>query len=281
MKRSPLPRLLALLPIAWGLSAHGCALPQGSGSAEHVPSSGAIAVESWNDATPSDTGPMSRPPAPATRTESGGDVRPLDVIRRGLGFRTAADEREETRRRMRDGADGTYIADVVANHDSAVARWPERTRRPLRVWVSREPALWGYDSTLTLHVRAAFAAWQSTGIPVRFAFVADSADADVQVGWVDRFAEPISGKTIWSRNDDWWIIDGRILIALHHSSGTPLDAAAVHAIALHEVGHLLGLDHTRDEATIMTPRVRVRTLTDADRRTVRLLYSLPAGSVRE
>ena len=275
MKRYPPLRLLALVPLAWALMAHAR-----TRVAERVPASGEIAIESWAGTIADDSGAGTRSAGPTTRRESGGDVRTLEAIRRGLGMRTAAESREETRRRLRDGAEGTYIADVVANHDSALARWPERVRRPLRVWVSREPSLWDYDTNYAHEVTRAFKAWEATGIPVRFDFVADSTEADIHVGWVDRFREPISGKTIWSRNDDWWIVDARILLAVRHSSGDPLDVAAVHAIALHEVGHLLGLDHTRDEATIMTPRVRVRTLTDADRRTVRLLYTLPAGSVR-
>ena len=268
-------RLLALLPFAWALTAH-----MRSRVTERVPATGEVAAESWGDPVADDSGSGSRTVSPTTRRESGGDVGTIDAIRRGLGFGGAAGSREETRRRLRDDAHGTYIADVVANHDSALARWPERVRRPLRVWVNTEPSLWDYDTTYADEVRRAFREWEATGIPVRFEFVSDSGDADIHVGWVDRFREPISGKTIWSRNDGWWIVDARILLAVRHSSGDPLDAAAVHAIALHEVGHLLGLDHTRDETTIMTPRVRVRTLTDADRRTVRLLYTLPAGSVR-
>jgi hypothetical protein len=268
-------RLLALVPLAWALSAHMRARV-----AERVPSMGEVAAESHGGSVEDDSGAGSRTTSPTTRRESGGDVRTLDAIRRGLGLGSVAGSREETRRRLRDDAEGTYIADVVANHDSALARWPERVRRPLRVWVDGEPSLWDYDSAYAGEVRRAFREWEATGIPVRFDFVDDSAQADIHVAWVDRFREPISGKTIWSRNDGWWIVDARILLAVRHSSGDPLDAAAVHAIALHEVGHLLGLDHTRDEATIMTPRVRVRTLSDADRRTVRLLYTLPAGSVR-
>jgi hypothetical protein len=266
-------RLLALVPLAWALTAH-----MRSRVAERVPSAGEVAAESRDGSIAEDSGSGSRTASPTTRRESGGDVRTIDAIRRGLGF--GGGSREETRRRLRDDAEGTYIADVVANHDSALARWPERVRRPLRVWVDTEPSLWDYDTSYAGEVRRAFREWEATGIPVHFEFVGDSALADIHVGWVDRFREPISGKTIWSRNDGWWIVDARILLAVRHSGGDPLDSAAVHAIALHEVGHLLGLDHTRDEATIMTPRVRVRTLTDADRRTVRLLYTLPAGSVR-
>jgi hypothetical protein len=108
----------------------------------------------------------------------------------------------------------------------------------------------------------------------------DSGDADVHVTWIDHFAEPISGKTLWARDQSWWIVDANITIALHHNQGEALDAAAIRAIALHEVGHLLGLDHSGDTANIMTARVRVRDLSAADRATARLIYELPPGSVR-
>lgn len=49
------------------------------------------------------------------------------------------------------------------------------------------------------------------------------------------------------------------------------------AIALHEVGHLLGLDHTTDQTSVMAARVRVRELSAADHATARLVYALPPG----
>jgi predicted Zn-dependent protease len=122
--------------------------------------------------------------------------------------------------------------------------------------------------------------WQNTGVAVAFVFTRDSANADVHVTWRDHFDEQISGKTMWARDENWWIVDANISIALHHNRGEALDASAVRAIALHEVGHLLGLDHSNDTTNIMTARVRVRDLSNADRATMRLLYTLPPGSVK-
>ena len=187
---------------------------------------------------------------------------------------------EEVRRKLEQGAIGTYITDVLVEHDSALARWPDRVEKPLRIWIDPAPALEGWNPDFEGEVRRAFEAWTETDIPMRFTFVADSADADVDVTWVARFDEPISGKTRWARDNRWWIVDGSITIALHHNSGPNLGPTAIHAIALHEVGHLLGLDHSRNPDNIMTPRVRVKTLSDEDRATMRLLYTLPPGAVR-
>jgi predicted Zn-dependent protease len=115
---------------------------------------------------------------------------------------------------------------------------------------------------------------------VRFVTTTDSADADVHVTFVDHFDEPISGRTRWGRDEDYWITDADIILAVNHRNGERLDDDSMHAMALHEIGHLIGLDHTADSTNIMAPKVRVRTLSRADRATARLLYTLPAGGVR-
>lgn len=175
---------------------------------------------------------------------------------------------------------GTYIDELLVARDSALVRWPERLAEPLRVWIQPWSSVRDFHPSFPAQARFAFSEWAATGIPVEFVFVIDSLDADVQVTWVDRFNEPVSGKTLWARDGRWWMVDANILLATHHSSGGRLDTLSVRALALHEVGHLLGLDHTADVSNIMTPRVRVRELSDADRATARLLYSLPPGPVR-
>ena len=196
--------------------------------------------------------------------------------------RDAAPARDlsDIRRRLYEGETGTYIGDILAQRDSALARWPERLVDPLRVWIQSGDSIPDWKPEFIDQTRDAFITWQNTGVPVAFVFTPDSSSADVHVTWRDHFDEQISGKTMWARDENWWIVDANISIALHHNRGEPLDASAVRAIALHEVGHLLGLDHSNDTTNIMTARVRVRDLSNADRATMRLLYTLPPGSVK-
>jgi hypothetical protein len=186
---------------------------------------------------------------------------------------------EDVRRRLREGSAGTYIDELLLERDSALARWHDRREHPLRVWVQPASTVPDFDPGSPAVVQAAFEEWNTTGIPVPFTFVRDSAKADVHVTWIDRFDEPISGKTLWAHDDDWWIVEGNIVLAVHYRWGEALDQSAVRAIALHEIGHLIGLDHTADAANIMTPKVRVKELSAADRATARLLYTLPPGKV--
>jgi hypothetical protein len=225
-----------------------------------------------------------------TQLESGGTVAPLTpnspTVHRPSAAATSElplevrrMRRDDVRDRLQQNAAGTYIDEVLLDRDSALARWPDRVERPLRVWISNGKNIAGWQAGFENEVRIAFNTWGTVGIPVSFELAPDSAHADVHVKWIDRFSEPISGKTVWSRDDSWWIVDGDITIALHHRDGDPLDAPQVRAIALHEIGHLLGLDHTSDATNIMAPRVRVRELSSADQATIRLIYSVPAGKI--
>lgn len=209
-----------------------------------------------------------------------GVARVTPVPRRDSVLALSADVAAESRRRLQQYASGTYISDVLIAHDSALARWQDRRGTPLHVWIQEAPPLADWNPDNAALVREAFIAWTEAGVPLNFTFVLDSASAEVRVTWIDRFNEQISGKTLWTHDDRWWIVGADILLALHHRAGEPLDATAIRAISLHEVGHLVGLDHTTDTTSIMAPRVHTRDLSAADRATVQLIYSLPPGSIR-
>jgi hypothetical protein len=182
-------------------------------------------------------------------------------------------------RRLTDGEAGTYIREIFLQRADNNARWPNRQLEPLRVWVQPQSGLPDFQSEFPELVRQAFDRWTRAGVPVAFTFVVDSARADIPVVWVDRFDMPITGRTRWTRDQYWWIVGASIELALHHQSGAPLDAEAIRAIALHEVGHVIGLDHTMDERSIMAARVRVSDLSPLDEHTAQLVYSIPPGSV--
>lgn len=184
------------------------------------------------------------------------------------------------RQRLLLGLDGTYLDEILFARDSALARWPERTTRPVRVFVQEAESLATWNPEFLPVVRDAFTSWVQVSIPVRFTFVADSTSADVRVSFVERFANGISGRTVWSRDGAYWLVSSDIELALSHPNGGAVTPPQMRAIALHEVGHLLGLDHTTEPDHIMSARVRVRELSESDQATVRLLYSVPAGVIK-
>ncbi len=206
--------------------------------------------------------------------------RPAVEMREVMGSEPALEPRE-LRRRLQQGASGTYIGDLLRARDSSLARWPVRVTQPLRVWVAEPVQLAGWDDQFPASVRDAFDGWVHAGIPMRFTFTPDSASADVHVRFLPKFPSGISGKTMWSRTNEWWMVSADIVLSLAHPAGGALTPLQMRAIALHEVGHLLGLDHTDEPTNIMSARVRVRDLSDADRATIRLLYSVPAGTTRD
>jgi len=102
------------------------------------------------------------------------------------------DERVLARRRIQESEATTYIEEILAERDSSVARWPDRRNAPLTVWVQPLTNVPDFNKLYVEQVRQAFEEWERLELPVHFAFVNDSADAEVHVAWVERLSEPIS-----------------------------------------------------------------------------------------
>ena len=175
-------------------------------------------------------------------------------------------------------ANGTYIGRILLERDSTIERWPNHVDEPLKVWIDSNSTIGGTMAGFPEAVRGAFTEWAATGIPLRFAYVEKPRDADIRIRWTDHL-ERKTGSTTWKTDRRGWLTSSDITLATHVGTGEALDALGMRAIALHEVGHALGLSHSDDGHDIMAPLVRVTELSQTDRNTMKLLYSFSAGHV--
>lgn len=174
---------------------------------------------------------------------------------------------------------GTYFGKLITDRDSILERWPDRLQQPVRVWISTPDSLAEWKPEYVEPVKKAFEQWSATGIPVRFVMSGDSATAEVRVFWATRLDSRTAGMTFWQSDQRRWMRTARVTIALRASDGGRQNARGISSIALHEVGHLLGLSHSPHARDIMAPWVTARQLSQGDQATVRLLYALPAGKI--
>lgn len=199
--------------------------------------------------------------------------------------------RLEAIRRLGVEARYTYLDSLLATSDSVVRRWADRRGYPIRVAVT-EPPDGSPGAVLRALVGAALSAWDRPEANVRMALAADTAAADIVIEWIDHFVpRPVvggaaqdvqqTGLTGLTANGRGEIQRARIHLALTDGRGRRLAADEVQAVAIHELGHALGLPHSGDPADIMFPTVQARTLSARDRASQVLLYRLPPGSIRE
>jgi len=224
------------------------------------------------------SGPRPPPAAVASTTATQGNTADTS----GTGGPSYIEQlaHSETRRRIRASAGVTYLNEIVAeSQDSSLHRWVNRIADPVRVRIAPGTVA-NFRPEFLDAIRAAFGDWEQVGVPVRFALDADTTHAEVNFKWKIQFDIERTGQTDLTWDQDGHLLSATVTLATFDPKGQPLAADDIHAIALHEIGHVLGLDHSPDSTDLMFAKGAVRRISDRDLRTVLLLYQLTPGNLR-
>ncbi|HYK82410.1 MAG TPA: matrixin family metalloprotease [Gemmatimonadales bacterium] len=225
--------------------------------------------------------PDSAPPRQAGAPESAVQAAPPlpDAGVGGVSYMVLM-ARSDARRRIRASRGLTYLNEIVAaSQDSVLHRWDNRILRPVRVYLPPGTVA-NFQPVFLDAVRRAFQRWEDAGVPVRFNLDADTTDAEVRFRWRIQFESERTGQTEVQWDQDGHLLSGVVTLATFDPKGQPLTVDDMRVVALHEIGHLIGLDHSPDSSDVMFATTKARDLSARDIQTALLLYQLAPGSLR-
>jgi hypothetical protein len=166
----------------------------------------------------------------------------------------------------------TYLS-FDADGVSSIRRWPD-DGLPVTVWIGESAGPRWRAAARRRIARDAFHAWTAAGVPERFMFVSDSANAMVHVFWRRQLPDRRAGQVTRQTDAQGWLRSAVVELSVRNMVGGLQDTTTLRAVALHEVGHVIGLEHSPDERDIMAPWVVARQISERDRATASAIYGV-------
>jgi len=229
-----------------------------------------LALAGARPASPPD---LTLAPSPGDRQSRAGMELPGDLVP-PLDSLT----RLTVRLRLAGEPERHYLDSLVSSADSIVRRWTVGTGTVSYAIVPGGAP--GFLPEMVHEVRWAIDSWSPASVGLNILEVPDTERAALVIRWADTLSGDRAGFT-----DITWDRAGRIRHAEVYlgtrspNTGRPLVPDARRAVALHEIGHALGLPHSPDRDDVMFPIATSTQPSDRDRFSLRLLYQLPSGWV--
>lgn len=170
-----------------------------------------------------------------------------------------------------------YLDPVQSASGDVLPRWrteKDGSRRTITIHFESPENPAQHGAGYRRAVNEAVSQWTAvTGVALRFREVPGPEDADVTIEWVPKLGADCHGLAVWVMDANGWIASASLTLALLDRRGNPVDAELARRIALHEVGHLIGLPHSDDERDMMSRKSKQIRLSERDRATAQLLYA--------
>ena len=165
-----------------------------------------------------------------------------------------------------------YVGNLDGKNEPTLPLWRTTTDARRTLWVyfmeppPERPHFWGET------VRA-MEAWNDVGgVPLRFKRTRSAQSPDVEFRWIRQFEAHQAGTTDWETDGEGWLNSAVVTLATQHEGGTSMSDEFLLLVALHELGHVIGLPHSDDPSDVLHPGNRNMALSDRDIRSARQLY---------